>query len=118
MSFFPAGRFWCPRCIVPRDFVLCEDESPTDKDANLECAMCGYIYGKIVEEFDPATNALHCDSEGKLHGAPIVRSAISQEQRRNAISALRKQAQTDMIRGNHERLERFTLRKPVVSTNG
>lgn len=113
MDFFPVGQFWCPRCVVLRDFVVREGESPTDKDVDIECFVCEYVYSKVVEEFDPKTGALHVDSKGELYGAPVIRPVISQEQRHKARKDLRESTRTDMIRGSGARAQAFAQRKPT-----
>ena len=96
--FIPAGKFFCPRCFDRTGFVVAEDASPDDPDCALECYVCGYVYDRIVEEFDPDT--------GEILTPPRSRPAISRDQREEARRELRKEFRTSVIRDG-VRLENF-----------
>ncbi len=99
-----AGQFWCSYCLTKRDFVVCEDASPTEQRPDIECYACGFTYSKIVEEFDPKT--------GETYDNPIIREALSDSQRRAALGDMKSHYVKDMIRGNRSLRETFTNPKP------
>jgi len=93
-----AGTFWCPSCFGRSEFVVAEDASPDDPECDLECYTCGYIYGQIVEEFDPET--------GEVFDHPRKRNAIGREAREQARRELRERFRVTVIRDG-VRLENF-----------
>lgn len=103
MDYSPAGKFWCPSCVLVTDFIVAPGYPPTDPQAPLECWDCGYVHDVIVEELE---------RDGITHRAqPYVRPAIPKWQRQAAREKLREKFRRDIQRQGF-RHENFT--KPKV----
>jgi hypothetical protein len=102
MMFYatPCGDYWCPSCFARRPFVVAAGESDEDPECAIECVECGYVHGKLVEEFDPAT--------GVRHTNPIYKSAIPREVRDEARAKLRGDFRRSAL-SDGARLENFTM---------
>lgn len=100
MDEYPAGKFWCPRCVMKTDFVIAYGASHTEPDAPLECWKCGYIHHKIRHELE---------DDGVTHRkSPKVSPAIPKWMRHDARVLLKREFQESAERSGFAR-ENFTM---------
>lgn len=97
----PAGEFWCPCCLMMRDFIVAGDGSPLNPQVPLECWTCGYIYDKVIQELE--------DDLITHRTEPKITNAIPKQAREEARQKLREDFQRSILKQGFRR-ENFTKR--------